>query len=132
MTGLGSRSHGRSHRSSEAESGQGNTVSNVPPTFVSAMMKPLSDTRQSEPTVPSNGEVEPLAANKDSVLVVTEPPQFTLTWAVTFVPAAGASTWNSAWSALPTLPPASSSETTAPVGEHVSDTLYTNRHRFST
>lgn len=136
VTDAGPGSHGLSHLSNETESGQGNCVSKIPPTFVRDTLKPCSETWQSasEPNAPSNGEVEPDTPTADSCkcFVVDELAQTTPTCAVTVVPMAGASTWNSAWSELPTLPPASSSETTAPSGEQPSDTLYTKRHRFKT
>ena len=92
--GCGPASHGRSHRSNELESGHGNSVTKVPPTFESEMEKPMSETLQSEATVPSKGEVDPDAPTAESgkALVVEEPSQATLTSAVTLVSAAGAST----------------------------------------
>ena len=91
---------------------------------------PVSDTSHMELTTPSNGD-EPTAVNF-TVPNDTDPPHAMLTAAVTIVPDAGASTKNSAWSASPTLPPASSRVTTAPAGEHVSEMLYTKRHFFTT
>ena len=94
VTALGPASHGRSHRSSAAESGQGNTPENVPATLVSATEKPVSETWQSERTVPSKGAAEPDTPTADSgtVLFANVPSQSTVTCAVTVVPAAGAST----------------------------------------
>ena len=62
--------------------------------MVSAMVKPVSETWQSEATVPSKGEVEPKAPTAESgtVLVVGEPLQSMLTSADTEVADAGAST----------------------------------------
>jgi hypothetical protein len=87
-------SHGRSHLSSALESGHGNSVTKVPPTFVREIEYPVSDTSHSEPTVPTKGEVEPdePAADRVTVSDNTEPSQAMLTAAVTVVPDAGAST----------------------------------------
>jgi hypothetical protein len=67
--------------------------------LVREMEYPVSDTSHSEPTVPSNGEVETNgevdevpAADKVTVSDDTEPSQLMLTAAVTVVPDAGAST----------------------------------------
>ena len=94
LTGIGPVSHGRSHRSSAVESGHGNSVTNVPATLVSAMAYPVSDTSQVDPTVASNGEVEPDAptAVRGIELMFDEPSQVMLTSAVTLVSAAGAAT----------------------------------------
>ena len=93
-TGAGPMSHGRSHLSSALESGHGNSVTKVPPTFVREMEYPVRDTSHPELTVPTNGEVDPdvLAADRATVSNNTEPAQAMLTAAVTVVPAAGAST----------------------------------------
>ena len=92
--GCGPASHGRSHRSSAVESGHGNSVTNVPETLVSAMVYPVSDTSQLDPTVASNGEVEPAAptAKRGTELMFDEPSQAMLTSAVTLVSTAGAAT----------------------------------------
>ena len=94
LTGIGPVSHGRSHRSSAVESGHGNSVANVPATLVSAMAYPVSDTSQLDPTVASNGEVEPDVPTADKVieLMFDDPSQVMLTSAVTLVSTAGAAT----------------------------------------
>ena len=94
LTGIGPLSHGLSHRSSAVESGQGNSVTNVPATLVSAIVYPVSDTSQLDPTMASNGEVEPDAptAVRGIELVFDKPSQTMLTSAVTPVSTAGAAT----------------------------------------
>ena len=94
LTGVGPSSHGRSHRSSVVESGHGNSVTNVPATLVSAIAYPVRDTSQLDPTVASNGEVEPDAptAVRGIELMFDAPSQAMLTSAVTLVSTAGAST----------------------------------------
>ena len=63
-------------------------------TPVTLMVKPVSETRQVEGTVPSKGAVVPDAptAASEIVLLVGAEPQSMLTAAVTVVPAAGDST----------------------------------------
>ena len=94
MTGSGPTSVGRSHLSSELESGHGNSVMKVPPTFVREIEYPVSDTTHEELTAPSKGEVEPDEPDADKVTVSDDvaPSQAIPTTAVTVVPDAGAST----------------------------------------
>ena len=81
-----------------------------------------------------NGDVVPAAplAFSDSVRVHTWPLQLVVTCAVRSVPTAGESTYPSAWSSEPTLPPAISIDSAGLSPLHHSDALYTKRHFFTT
>lgn len=78
-------------------------------------------TQPAAKTRPTNGEVSPSRASSVTVVMLRTPSQLTLSTATTDVPPAGALTKYSAWSYVPTLPPASSSVATASIPSHASE-----------